>query len=104
MHKLTLLMTVFLATALLASQAGSMDIKSGNTVPGLRSICRAPDSWLSSALNGFPIVQQLPAFLSSQEKSLNDMAPGISSLLHSLPAGKGSELEGWILKASPRYL
>lgn len=104
MHKLTLLLSGLLAAMLLASLTGSVDIKTGDQSPALQGICRAPSSWLNSVLDGFREEWHVPALLGRQEQSLEDMVPNITSAIHSLPVGKGSALEGWILKTSPRYL
>lgn len=95
------MLMVVLAIVVLVSSAGSVELKASEQRQDLQDICRAPDSWMHSVLDG---VQQVPAFIESRGKALEARAPGIASFIHGLPVGKGSLLEGWILKPAPRYL
>src|SRR5512146_652195 len=92
---------VVLAIVFLVSGAGSVVIKDRGHDSALQGICRAPDPWIHAVLNEVP---QVPAFIEQQGKTLESLAPGIASFIHSLPVGKSSLLEKWILKPSPRYL
>lgn len=92
---------VVLAVLALVSGSGSIVLKERGHENAIQGICRAPDPWIHSVLNDVP---QVPAFIEQQGKTLESLAPGVASFIDSLPVGKGSLLEKWILKPSPRYL
>lgn len=92
---------VVLAIVFLAAGTGSVVLREGGLENTLQGICRAPDTWIRSVLSEVP---QVPAFIEQQGQALETLAPGVASFIDSLPVGKGSLLEKWILKPSPRYL
>ena len=106
MHKPAPL-TCTLAILLLLSFAGSVNIPTSSASDqssSLQGICRAPSAWIYSTLDSLPVFRQVPKAISQEEKNLEARMPRLASLLHRLPVGKGSLVEGWILKTSPRYM
>ncbi len=94
-------LVVALVVLFLVSGSGSVVIKERGNENAVVGICRAPDTWIHSVLNEVP---QVPAFIEQQGHAVEALAPGIASFIDGLPVGKGSLLEKWILKPSPRYL
>lgn len=92
---------VVLAIVFLAAGAGSVVLRDGAIDHTMQGICRAPDTWIHSVLSEVP---QVPAFIEQQGKAVETLAPGVASFIDGLPVGKGSLLEKWILRPSPRYL
>ena len=106
MHKPAPLIFI-LAILLLLSFLGSVNIPASaasDQSSSLQGICRAPSAWIYSTLDSLPIFRQVTEVIGQEEKNLEARMPRLASLLHRLPVGKGSLVEGWILKASPRYM
>jgi hypothetical protein len=107
MHKLTPWFPAMLALVVLASVAGSVDVKAvpqGPDAGVVQSICRAPASCMSAILDSIPVARHVPELLGRQEMALEAQIPRIASFMHGLPVGKGSPLERMILKADPIML
>ena len=103
MHKPAPLLIV-LAILLLLSSAGSAVISDDGSGQSLQEICRAPSSWIYSVLDNTPVVRSVPDMIAGGEKIIEARVPRLASIMHKLPVGKGSAVEGWILGPSPRYL